>query len=87
MDVHIHPLAALQDSACPDTPTRIVTVRGIGIGLKDNRRERKWWSRALTGLEIQNGEIGLVRWRATPESTSPYQREGLGAPRKLKHFN
>ncbi len=41
----------------------------------------------ITGLEIQNGEIGLVRWRATPESASPYQREGLSAPRKLKYFN
>ena len=41
----------------------------------------------LTGLEIQNGEIGLVRWRATPDSAPPYQREVLSAPRKLKYFN
>ena len=41
----------------------------------------------LTGLEIQNGEIVLVRRRATPESASPFQREVLSAPRKLKHFN
>jgi hypothetical protein len=41
----------------------------------------------LTGLEIQNGEIGLVRWRSTPGSASPYQREVLRAPRQLKRFN
>ncbi len=40
----------------------------------------------LTGLEIQNGGIGLVRWRATPGSASPGQRELLSAPSKLKHF-
>ena len=40
----------------------------------------------LTGLEIQHGEIGLVRWRATPHSTTPFQREILSAPRRLKYF-
>jgi UDP-2,3-diacylglucosamine pyrophosphatase LpxH len=40
----------------------------------------------LTGLEIQHGEIGLVRWRATPHSTAPFQREILSAPRRLKYF-
>ncbi|MBN1876353.1 MAG: serine/threonine protein phosphatase [Anaerolineae bacterium] len=41
----------------------------------------------ITGLEIQHGEIGLVRWRATPGDASPGQREVLSAPRKLKYFN
>jgi len=40
----------------------------------------------LTGLEIQHGEIGLVRWRATPHSTTPFQRETLSTPRRLKYF-
>lgn len=40
----------------------------------------------LTGLEIQNGEIVLVRWRAAPESAVPYQREMVGAPRALKYL-
>lgn len=40
----------------------------------------------LTGLEIQHGEIGLVRWRATPHSTTLFQREILSAPRRLKYF-
>ena len=41
----------------------------------------------ITGLEIENGEIGLVRRRATPGSASPYLREVLSAPRQLKFFN
>ena len=40
----------------------------------------------LTGLEIQHGEIGLVRWRATPHNSTPFQREILSAPRRLKYF-
>ncbi len=40
----------------------------------------------LTGLEIQNGEIGLVRWRATPHSATPFQRETMSVPRRLKYF-
>ena len=40
----------------------------------------------LTGLEIQHGEIGLVRWRATPHSMTPFQREILSQPRRLKYF-
>jgi UDP-2,3-diacylglucosamine pyrophosphatase LpxH len=40
----------------------------------------------LTGLEIQHGEIGLVRWRATPHGASPFQREILSQPRRLKYF-
>jgi UDP-2,3-diacylglucosamine pyrophosphatase LpxH len=40
----------------------------------------------LTGLEIQHGEINLVRWRATPHSETPFQREILSTPRRLKYF-
>ncbi len=40
----------------------------------------------LTGLEIQRGEINLVRWRATPHSDRPFQREILSQPRRLKYF-
>lgn len=40
----------------------------------------------LTGLEIQHGEINLVRWRATPHSATPFQREILSQPRRLKYF-
>lgn len=40
----------------------------------------------LTGLEIQHGDISLVRWRATPHSATPFQREILSAPRRLKYF-
>ncbi|MBN2005826.1 MAG: serine/threonine protein phosphatase [Anaerolineae bacterium] len=41
----------------------------------------------LTGVEIRNGEIGLVRWRATPWRSSPCQREVLSEPRRLKYFD
>ena len=41
----------------------------------------------ITGLEIQNGEIGLVRWQATPERALPFHREVLHTPCKLKYFN
>ncbi|MEJ5312265.1 MAG: metallophosphoesterase [Anaerolineae bacterium] len=41
----------------------------------------------ITGLEIQNGEIGLVRWRAMPGRIAPFDREVLQAPCKLKYFN
>lgn len=41
----------------------------------------------LTGLEIQNGEIGLIRWRATPEGAMPFRREMLQTPCQLKYFN
>jgi len=40
----------------------------------------------LTGLELQHGKISLVRWRATPHSTTPFQREILSQPRRLKYF-
>ncbi len=40
----------------------------------------------LTGLEIQHGEINLVRWRATPHSATPFQQEILSQPRRLKYF-
>jgi UDP-2,3-diacylglucosamine pyrophosphatase LpxH len=40
----------------------------------------------LTGLEIQHGEINLVRWRATHHSEAPFQREILSTPRQLKYF-
>jgi predicted phosphodiesterase len=40
----------------------------------------------ITGLEIQNGEIGLVRWRATPGSEAFGQREVLQPPSTLKYF-
>ncbi|MBN2005708.1 MAG: serine/threonine protein phosphatase [Anaerolineae bacterium] len=41
----------------------------------------------ITGLEIQNGEIGLVRWRATSRNAVPFQREALRAPCRLEYFN
>ncbi len=40
----------------------------------------------MTGLEIQNGEIVQMRWRATPFGAAPFRRETLAAPRRIGYF-
>ena len=49
------------------------------------------YSGYITGLEIQNGEIALVKWSARPEArqkrgTQRIEREPMAPPRKLRLF-